>query len=333
MTCPDHVATGMKIEQANDDADALPETLQRAVEKIVCIRIIQGVSVRCSCGTAATQEIQRKRDTAAVISSARPGSDPSCREPSNVRGGSTQRRIPCLTLFDFVTTGSESCARGVPRINAAVSGEGSRPTCSRALEHRSKASRAAARSPCSSMRADQGLPRAFVHVRSIVNNCSAAAIRALSLAARNEALPPPPTTPVASPADAVPRASRRMRDRAHPDHRAGWAETPAGLRIRGSRSSRHTHIDPESVVEQDQVVAVRMQQGTRCPVPAHAAVRAPTAAMILSPAPWRAGSRAARSACCAAPALAPPVPAPPAPPGSCAIAAARCGPMLPRRCI
>ena len=47
--------------------------------------------------------------------------------------------------------------------------------------------------------------------------------------ARNEALPPPLKAPVASPADAVPRASCQMRDQAPRDRRAGWAETPPGL--------------------------------------------------------------------------------------------------------
>ena len=59
----------------------------------------------------------------------------------------------------------------------------------------------------------------------------------------------------------------------------------------------------------------------RRPGPAHAAVRAPTAATIPWPVPAPAGSRAARSVCCAAPALVLPVPAPPARLWSCAIAA------------
>ena len=92
-------------------------------------------------------------------------------------------------------------------------------------------------------------------------------------------------------------------------------------RIGHGRPGDHANIDPEAIVETRPGDCGPFAARHRHPDPAHAAVRAPTAATIPSPVPGRAGSRAARSVCCEAPALVLPVPALPARPWSCATAA------------
>ncbi len=125
--------------------------------------------------------------------------------------------------------------------------------------------------------------------------------------ARNEAVPPPLKAHVALPADAVPRANCQMRDQAPRDRRAGWAETPPGLA--GPRQlppPSHAHRARDHLLIKSDCCG---PHATRlgCRVPTRAAIHAPTAAGILSLAPWRAGSTEARSACSAIPAWAMPV--------------------------
>ena len=109
----------------------------------------------------------------------------------------------------------------------SISGEGARPTCNRAAEYRSNANCAAARSPCSRCARIRAC-HAGSCMRSIVSNRSAATIRGSVSLRGSEHRLRHRQAPVASLADAVPRASCRMRDQAHQGHRAGWAETPAG---------------------------------------------------------------------------------------------------------
>ena len=154
--------------------------------------------------------------------------------------------------------------------------------------------------------------------------CSAAADPRLRCPARRRARPRRARLPVASPAGAVPRASVERRIKPVEIIEKGRLKhlqtRRAGQRSPRRPSQTSTHR-PSST--QGQVVAVCPAATHRRLDPAHAAIRAPTAATMLWPAPAPAGSRAGRSACCAAPALALPVRAQPVPPSSCATVAER----------
>ena len=208
----------------------------------------------------------------------------------------------------------------MPRTSASVSREGARPACDRVVEHRSNASRAAARLPnsrCARIRACH----APSCTRSIVNNRSAAAIRAfVSLAAASTSS----ATDNASCVDPLTLFLKpAIECRVQPIEiiEQGGLKHLQPSRIGHGRPGDHANIDPEAIVETRSGDCGPFAARRRHPDPAHAAVRAPTAATIPSPVPGRAGSRAARSVCCEAPALVLPVPALPARPWSCATAA------------
>ena len=109
-----------------------------------------------------TQAIQRNRNRAAVISSASPSDRASSWSPSNARGGRTASRIP---LVSSPSRSQVPCIgpRNMLPTSSSVATEGAKPAFARVAVHRSKTSLAAARSPWFHVGADQRLPCTLVY--------------------------------------------------------------------------------------------------------------------------------------------------------------------------
>ena len=206
------------------------------------------------------------------------------------------------------------------RTSASVSRDGARPAYDRVVEHRSNASRAAARLPnsrcarirachapsCSPVDCQQSLGRRNPRLRLALGGEHCLSHRQREL--RH------PLTLFLKPAVECRVQTIEIIKQGGPKHLQ-----PS--RIGHGRPGDHANIDPEAFVGQDQVIAVRLQQGTgtRTQCTLQFVHRLPQRSPRLFPgalAPEQPGQSG-----CAVPALVLPVPAPPARPWSCATAA------------
>ena len=334
---PGHLAPSMNIEQADDDANAVAGALECAVEHKIQIEALPcepgGLRHRRQSPTVvpSTQEIQRNRDRAAVISSASPRDRASSRSPSRARAA--ERRVGCPgSRHEAQVSGrtdlhGQSCFRQALR-RAKRSQAGICQGGGASVE----ASRAAARSPWTMCAGSAPAMRPHGRVNEQQSfgrsdRCTRSRI------ARPGRL------------SATERACRVRRWRSSSSHRSNAASSPVrssssvrwnsskpfGLRNR--RCRQHAGIDPEPIIQQPKMIAIRLQQHVGARPEGDPQVHAPIAEATRAPAPSRAGSRAMRSVGYAVPASVPPEPAQRARRGSCANAAERSARRRLRACI